>query len=123
MSYKEEAIRNAEFVINAKRKRRSVLEGELIECQQEENEARAVLQLLKTGKVSARKVMANHDDYMTAIKTNPEAFTKDSIADLIGATPQSASQKLRKLELDGIIAVKYARGTGYPTTVYEMTHP
>lgn len=118
MSYKEDAIRNAEFVIDAKRKRRLELETELEECQLEEDEARAVLQLLRTGKIAARKVMANHDDYMAAIDTHPHAFTKDSIAELTGATPQSASQKLRKLELAGDIMVKHARGTGYPTTVY-----
>lgn len=109
MSYKETAIAEAERVINVKRARRTDLEQELAEVQSEEDEARAVLQLLRTGKVTtstSKRSMTSVEEYRDAFRIlgeDGEEFGAGDLAKLLGITKNAAYAAVARFTKDGFI--------------------
>lgn len=126
MSYKEEAIGNAEQAINRKRQRRKQLEAELATLEQEENEARAVLQLLKTGNAPQMrngKRIVSKEELLEAIQAagiDGQEFTPGDIAELIGDGSSTVAGRLKRMASndDGVVMVS-AGGPGIPSK-YKM---
>lgn len=117
MSFKETMIQQAEAAINSKRERKAQLEDELSTIDTEMEEARAILQLLRTGKVSTngKRRLNSHGDYMAAIDSFEDTFTKNDVAELMGLTTEAAGQKLRAMNE---IEVVQERSPGIPTAIY-----
>lgn len=121
-SYKDEAIANAERAIDSKRKRRKQLEVEIAELEQEENEARAVLQLLKTGTAPAMrngKRLISKEELLEAIEAagvNGQEFTPGDVAELVGMTGGAMAGRLKKLAGTGeTVTMIAAGGPGVPS--------
>jgi chromosome segregation ATPase len=126
VSYKEEAIANAEQAINRKRQRRKQLETELAELEQEENEARAVLQLLKTGSAPAMrngKRIVTKEELLEAIQAagiDGQEFTPGDIAELVGDGASTVAGRLKRMATnDEVIVMVAAGGPGIPSK-YKM---
>lgn len=116
MSYKDQAITNAEQAIDAKRKRRKALEEELLEIEQEESEARAVLQLLKTGNAPTMrngKRVVSKEEFLEAIEAagdSGQEFSPGDVAELVGAAAGPIAGRLKRAAGEGIHVVMVTPG-------------
>jgi Fic family protein len=128
MAFKDRMVQEAERAIDSARKRRMELQDELAEVQGTEDEARAILQLLKSGKVvtadyGASKSMRSHEDYLEAIRVLIEDkgdFDAEELANLMEVTKGAATQKMKTLREEGFIAVSVERKPGIPRTRYKF---
>lgn len=101
-------LTDAEKVVNDLRKRKEFLQNELAEVNEQEEEARELMQLLRTGKVQRSRdgrIQATAKDYYTALETleEAEAFSIPDVMDLVGATQGAVNQKLRVLTDQGAL--------------------
>lgn len=116
---------NAEAVINAKRKKKEELYAEIEVIESEEQEARAILQLLKGGKViTGTRSLITGAEYLEAIQAISEdkpEFTHHDLSDWTGATPAAASQKVKNLLADGTLVVAQERGPGVVRRKVKLT--
>lgn len=116
MSYKDTAIQQAEQAIDSIRKRRRNLEAEIAEMEQNENEARAVLQLLKTGNAPTTrngKRVVSKEEFLEAVGAagvNGQEFTPGDIAELTGAPASGFAGRLKKAAGQGEHVVMVAAG-------------
>jgi ribosomal protein L19E len=120
MAFKDNMIIEAEKAINSAVSRRKILEDELDQVAKSEEEARMVLQLLKTGRVVSSKTRSlnSHDDYMTAIETIQQdkyEFDHHDLAGLLDVSRAAASQKVKTLIEDGTLVITRKRGPGNET--------
>lgn len=120
MSFKDSTIMNAEAVINSKRKKKEELYAEIEFIESEEQEARAILHLLKGKPLPDPKSnkITSHQEYMEAIRAildeKPD-FDNSDLSDLLGVSRPAASQKIKNLLADGTLVVAYERGPRIPS--------
>lgn len=103
MTFKEDMILSAEKAIDSKRKRRAQLEEEIAALEVEENEARAVLQLLKNGtamKMREGKRLVGREEFVEAVQAaghDGTTFSPTDVSDLLGMNNSSAAGRLKKM--------------------------
>lgn len=122
MSYKDTAIQQAEQAIDSIRKRRKNLEAEIAEMEQNENEARAVLQLLKTGNApqmrNGKRVISSEEflEAVGAAGVDGQEFTPGDIAELLGTSSTSMASRLKRHATDDMyVEMVAAGGPGVPS--------
>jgi uncharacterized protein (DUF3084 family) len=122
ISYKDGMIAQTEQAINAKRKRRRELEEEIQTLEQEENEARAILQLLKTGSAPAMrngKRIVSKEEFTEAVEAagaNGAEFTPGDIAELLGDAAGAIAGRLKRTAGTGeLVVMVSAGGPGIPS--------
>jgi hypothetical protein len=114
-SYKDKMIADAENAINQFRKKRALLEEELLEIEIAEEDARSVLQLLKTGKVenqpNGKRKVVSQKKFREAVQGLGEGgarFTPKQVAEALGMNNDAAALRLR--ENLGTLVVKVEDG-------------
>lgn len=109
---KERMRMDVEKVINDVRKRRDFLNKELEELTRQEDEAREMLRLISTGRVSRTK-MISREEYDTAFEqlfSEQETITIDDLMNATGGVRTGAAQKLVNLTREGVLE-RVDRGT------------
>lgn len=122
MAYKDDMIATTEQAINSKRKRRKQLETEIATLEAEENEARAILQLLKTGTAPAMrngKRVVTKEEFLEACEAagaNGGVFTPGDVSELLGMAGGAVAGRLKKAAGmgEGVVMVS-AGGPGIPS--------
>lgn len=116
MSYKDNMIATTEQAINAKRSKRKQLQEEIELLEAEENEARAILQLLKTGTAPAMrngKRVVSKEEFGEAIQAagvNGQEFTPGDLAELLGVPAAPLAGRLKRYAGEGQMVVMVAAG-------------
>lgn len=118
MGFKENMIHEAEVAINSKRERRAQLEDELSTIDTEMEEARAILQLLRTGKVTPQNdhkrnvtTVEEYQDAFRVLGENGKTFVAADLAELLNITKNAAYAAVaRFVENDFLIKISERNG-------------
>jgi hypothetical protein len=121
-SYKDTLLIQIEGQINSLRKKREQLEGDLREATANEDEARALLQTLKTGngpKMRGGKRIISQAEFTEALEAaghNGTVFTPGDVAGLLGVPSATAAGRLKRNAGDGVLVeMVEAGGPGIPS--------
>lgn len=115
-------ILKAEEAVNQQRKRREVLEKEISFVNAKEEEARAVLQLLKTGSAPQMrngKRMVSKEEFLEAVGAagvNGQVFKPGEVAELLGMQSGHVAGRLKKMASnDEAVVMVESGGPGIPS--------
>lgn len=126
VSFKDQMIQNAEVAINAKRRRKQELLDEVADLERDEQEARAVLQLLRTGKASGTYKTISKQEFEEAVRVagaDGAVFTPGDLAGLLGIATNTAAGRLYKSSVrDGSVEQVQKGGPGV-SAQYKLVSP
>lgn len=106
---KADLVRQVEQRVDLLRKEEERLTEQLAEIEPKLEEARIMLQLIKTGKAdkpkqaSKRRTMVKREDAVEALKLFTESFTSKDYADVLDMNTAAAQRWLNIFEEDGLI--------------------
>jgi CRP-like cAMP-binding protein len=106
---KADLIRQVEQRVDLLRKEEERLTEQLAEIEPKLEEARIMLQLIKTGKAdkpkqsSKRRTMVKREDAVEALKLFSESFTSKDYAEVLDMNTAAATRWLNTFEEDGLI--------------------
>jgi hypothetical protein len=121
-SFKAQMIQEAEKAVNYQRKQREILQEELELIDAKEQEARAVLQLLKTGSAPSMrngKRLVSKEEFLEAIQAagvDGQVFKPGDLAELLGMNSGHVAGRLKKMAgNDDTVVMVEAGGPGVPS--------
>lgn len=124
---KEQMLHQLEQSVNKYRTQRQDLEEQLEEVRTLEDEARGMMQLLKTGKTVTKtksgRGFTSPEDYLEAAMTlqaDGTPITRHTLSELTGSSAAAATQKLSQWLTEGITEVTKPRGPGVNVTEYGL---
>jgi DNA gyrase/topoisomerase IV subunit A len=106
---KADLVRQVEQRVDLLRKEEERLTEQLAEIEPKLEEARVMLQLIKTGKAdkpkqaSKRRTMVKREDAVEALKLFTESFTSKDYAEVLDMNTAAAQRWLNIFEEDGLI--------------------
>ena len=114
MALRDSLIQQTEQAIDGLRKREQVLNTDLQQVQHELSEARAMLQLIKTGKAQngdkpsrSTRQRLNQDEVLDIIADLPDTFTSVQLSDALGVVREQATLWGNRMVKAGILTVVY----------------
>lgn len=116
MSYKDSMIQQAEQAIDTKRKKRKQLQEDIELLESEENEARAILQLLKTGSAPqmrrGKRVVSKEEllEAISAAGVDGQEFSPGDLAELLSAPASSLAGRLKRYASEDMHVVMVSPG-------------